>query len=111
MFYVAHVHDSDSNDCTIFKLIVEAETLEQAYEKACTAVEERLAENKIEWETDGMYGGYYLCTCNVPEDEQDTWECCHGGWYVDIQESDMFATEEQAIDEATAEYYDPMFPS
>lgn len=108
-FYLAHVHDSDGNNNNISKLIVEAEDLDAAYEVAANEVETRLKQNNVEWESDGNFGGYYECDCDIPEGEENHWECSHGGWSLYIEECDEYPTEAEAIRHCQLEYYNPMF--
>ena len=78
-FYLVSISDSDGNDNTILDYTVEADSKADAVEKTADAVEARAKENGIGMESDGGFGWFYHCDCDIPEAEEETWECSHGG--------------------------------
>ena len=75
-YYTVRIDDSDGNDNTVCDVVVEASDRKDAAVKVSDMIEVRLGD-KVEG--DGGFGFYYVCDCDIPEDEADTWECSHGG--------------------------------
>jgi hypothetical protein len=85
--------------------IVQAKSCEVAVDRLMQTFEKRAVERGIELESDGSYGYFYGCDCDIPEEEADYWECSHGG--ITVQEPDeiqAFATYEEA-EAARATYH------
>ena len=90
-FYVIEVRDSDGNDCTIYDVIAQATSAEDARDKVFA----RFAKMYPEDEEDGGMGTYHACHCECEHGEPlgqctesddcdpSTWECSHGGILVD----------------------------
>jgi hypothetical protein len=86
MWYIVESRESDGNDCSVTDHIVEADDAEAAVNKVCDELERRATERGIGMESDGGFGYYFECDCDIPEGEEDSWECSHGG--VDVAEPD-----------------------
>jgi hypothetical protein len=93
MWYIVESRESDGNDCSVTDHIVEADDAKAAVNKVCNELERRATERGIGMESGGGFGYYFECDCDIPEGEEDSWECSHGG--VDVAEPDQvqaFAT-------------------
>ena len=87
MFFLFELRDSDGNDCSVSDLIIEAQTLDDAREKAGDALDDLFPEH----ESDGLWGTYAPCDCHCEhqsvgfceleacDNERETRECSHGG--------------------------------
>lgn len=87
--YTIELRDSDGNDCTVYDVLVTAETPEKALDQVWDMI-------RKEWpkdEEDGGDGTYHPCDCvcdhrkrSVCDRCQDGWECSHGGLLVGTPE-------------------------
>jgi hypothetical protein len=75
MFWLFEIRESDGNDCNVFDAIVSADSRKEASVKLW----KHLASAYPGDESDGGYGTFHPCTCEIPEGEEDRWECSHGG--------------------------------
>lgn len=78
MFWTVEIRDSDGNDCTVYDWIIEADSGWWARDKAFEEAQRRVPDA----EHDGDSGAYYPCDCEIPEGEEDSWECSHGGYII-----------------------------
>ena len=81
-FFLFEVRDSDGNDCTVFDVIVSAESREKASEKLWKHLDESFPDD----ESDGGFGTFHACDCACEHRKTmvcakcaDSWECSHGG--------------------------------
>ena len=91
-YWLVECRDSDGNDCMVMDFIVEAQNPEVALNKVMDKCMSRCPSA----EEDGGYGAWYACCCEIPDDELDTWECNHGGFWLDEQLEGPFETRNEA---------------
>jgi len=103
-FWVVEVNDSDGNNNDISDMVVEAVDAGTALDAAADAVEARAKERKIDMESDGRFGWFYGCDCEIPAGEEDSWECAHGGVLLNETPEGPFETQE-AAEAACAPYH------
>ena len=87
-------HETDGNDCTVYDTVVEAETEDEAFGKVADSLEKTLTADGRGFEDDGDCGFYFDCDCEIPEGDENTWECSHGG--IVMREAERFEGEEGA---------------
>jgi hypothetical protein len=106
MFYLFEVRDSDGNDCSVFDVIVEAETKETASAQLWKHLEEQYPDD----EGDGGFGTFHACDCacdhfvgngqtpvvGICDDCADGWECSHGGLTTNEDAAGQYGPQEFA---------------
>lgn len=73
--FTVEVRDTDGNDCTVYQVLVDCDSAEEAREQAFDWAMREAPEGT---EEDGDFGGFYPCDC---DDETPT-DCEHGGFTV-----------------------------
>jgi hypothetical protein len=95
--YIVEMRDSDGNDCTVYDVILIAESAEAAEALVLTHFDKQ-AESRG-WESDGDRGWYYPCDCAEDSDGCDG----HGG--ITLGDPEEFASLEAAAAEHKANRY------
>jgi hypothetical protein len=72
-YYYYEIRESDGNDCRVYDCIVEAENKEQADQEVSSHFEAEAKAN--DWESDGDFGYFFPCDCEVPEMPEEEIPC------------------------------------
>lgn len=102
-YYMFEVRDSDGNDCTVYDVIVAAESREAASDTLWAHAAKMYPHD----ESDGGFGTYHACDCvcehrkrMVCDRCRETWECTHGGLTTNEDAEGAYGPQEYATHDA-----------